>query len=283
MPDPNIANLPALSELHVHRGQFASPLYMQQDDYLALSAYNSVDSVVLSLHYRFIDADTGRPTVGEMHLTPTTDRVVTRTFASLGQGWLTHARVVLSAGTPKRGQCFVRLSVQKGDTTAGFGWGQLIANYITAALSPSWPHDKLYSSLEGPGCIRSITGTDPAAGAEISETVPAGARWQLICLHATLVNSATVANRLPSLVVDDGTTIYYRSIDTGSLTASNTYPISWSAYGGVAQAAVRMAGAPIPANLLLTAGHRMRTITNGIDSGDNWGAPQYVVEEWIEA
>jgi hypothetical protein len=29
-------------------------------------------------------------------------------------------------------------------------------------------------------------------------------------------------------------------------------------------------------------GHRFRTVTNNLDAGDNWGAPQYLVEETLE-
>jgi hypothetical protein len=39
---------------------------------------------------------------------------------------------------------------------------------------------------------------------------------------------------------------------------------------------------PIPPDIILSDGDRIRTQTTGIVAGDDWGAPQILVEEWIE-
>src|SRR4051794_36291420 len=57
---------------------------------------------------------------------------------------------------------------------------------------------------------KTVTGPDPAAGAEILVTVPAGKWWLLRALRFTLVTSATVANRRPALTIDDGATEWWR-------------------------------------------------------------------------
>ena len=48
----------------------------------------------------------------------------------------------------------------------------------------------------GEGYIRTVTGTDPAAGAEVSETVPTNAFWRLRMFSAVLVADANAANRV---------------------------------------------------------------------------------------
>ena len=35
-------------------------------------------------------------------------------------------------------------------------------------------------------------------------------------------------------------------------------------------------------DLILLAGHRIRTSTSSLQAGDDWGAPQLLVEEWLE-
>lgn len=56
-----------------------------------------------------------------------------------------------------------------------------------------------------------IVGANPAAGAEVSETVPAGETWCLLGVRVTLVTSATVATRQPILTLDDGTNIFFEN------------------------------------------------------------------------
>lgn len=136
---------------------------------------------------------------------------------------------------------------------------------------------------DGPGTIRSITGTDPAAGAEISETVPADARWRLMGVGLTLVTDATAANREVRLVIDDGTTIIAEIPAGVTQVASETRRYSFGAgfpRGAGAQSLNVIA--PLPP-VVLGAGYRVRTLTTNLQAGDNYGAPQLLVEEWTSA
>ena len=47
---------------------------------------------------------------------------------------------------------------------------------------------------------------------EWSETVPTGARWQLLALMVTLATDANVANRFPALAIDDGALVVFQAI-----------------------------------------------------------------------
>jgi hypothetical protein len=136
------------------------------------------------------------------------------------------------------------------------------------------------ASLPLRGLIRSITGTDPAANVEISETVPAGMRWVLLAFAATLVTDATVASRTPWLLIDDGVTELANFAAIGITAASGSSRYSWSNKGfqdaGMSNGRF---GSSI-ATLILTAGFRIRTLTASFQAGDNWGAPQYLVEQF---
>jgi hypothetical protein len=130
--------------------------------------------------------------------------------------------------------------------------------------------------------MRSITGTDPAAGVEISETVPAGVRWRLLSFRAVIVTDATVANRQPSLIVDDGTNTVHQSGANAAVAASAGAGYMWGAGVGAFGATGNGNQGSVPNPLMLAAGFRLRTSTLLFAGGDNWGAPQYLVEEWLE-
>jgi hypothetical protein len=123
--------------------------------------------------------------------------------------------------------------------------------------------------------IATTVGTDPAAGAEALVTVPAGVQWELYSVGITLVTSATVANRFPHLVIDDGTNIVANLVPAAAQAASATVAYQFT-MAGVDYAAVRdgvMLVGQLPTGMRLAAGWRIRTLTSALDVGDNYGAP----------
>lgn len=115
--------------------------------------------------------------------------------------------------------------------------------------------------------IRVLLSADPAAGAELTYTAP----FDMIIhsLRFTFVTSATVANRFPSLVADDGTNQFFRFRDAGARTAGATYEYCFSE-GNFSNSID--AGFPLPAQgLRLRKGDRLRSVTTNIDAGDNYG------------
>ena len=132
------------------------------------------------------------------------------------------------------------------------------------------------------GTPTSVAGTNPAAGAEISETVPTGKRWRVLGLQFSLVTSATVANREVVIVVDDGTNTLFQSPSGANHAASLTWAYSAAAVGqpvaGATATTVRQINFP---PLLLPAGARIRTATTNIQAGDDYGAPRLLVQEYV--
>lgn len=129
----------------------------------------------------------------------------------------------------------------------------------------------------GAEVITTTVGTNPAAGAEVSQTVPAGERWTLKSLVVQLVTSITVASRRVSLVIDDGTNVIARITAGATQAATETRDYHFLANLGYADSAfesnVLDTGMP---ELVLPAGYRIRTITENLDNGvnkDDFGAP----------
>lgn len=123
-----------------------------------------------------------------------------------------------------------------------------------------------------------VAGTNQAAGVEISEVVPSTRAWTLYAVFFRLVTSATVANRRPHLVIDDGNSnIIFRSPAGAVQAASATVDYAFC-NTNVRETAVTdgVLMAPMPA-LILHPGWRVRTITTAIQAGDDFGAPSLLV------
>lgn len=178
----------------------------------------------------------------------------------------------------KRGVCFVRITLQGG----GRQLALLAQGYVSDSENLSFPNGPIKGSLEGPGLMRSITGTDPAAGINVSETVPTGARWRLHTLHAVLVTDATVSNRTSFISISDGTNLVGVHGALQAQAASNTFRYSLSPTLAKGDNSAGYITIGFPPFLLLPAGYIIATITANLQAGDNWGAPQMLVEEWIQ-
>jgi hypothetical protein len=130
--------------------------------------------------------------------------------------------------------------------------------------------------------LRSITGTNPAANAEISETVPTNARWRLLALQVSLVSSSQVANRELALTFDDGTAVFAR-VPSGFTHAASLTRVYSSFHHAErnTQAQDTTKNFPLP-RIDLPGGARIVGVTTALQTLDNYGAPQLLVEEWIE-
>ena len=254
---------------------------MTIDDQLYIRSRNSLAAVVLRIAGRVLTPD-GEIVPFNFEHTPATDRSALLSAFRLAEGFLLSAVVFPSTGAPTRGQTFVELGFLRGIGGAGDVVDVLAKDYVAEAEPLAFPGSPIRSSLEGPGAIRSITGTDPAAAANISETVPTDARWRLHSLLATFVADANVANRRVIFLVGDGSNVYQRSGAVAAQTANISARYNFGPFGMSVQST---AGDQIVASsqgLVLAAGHTLQTTVVNIQAGDNWGAPQLLVEEWLE-
>ena len=281
MADPSSSVAPASVP---SRGGFwaSTGPYLRMDEDLRITSYNALASVVLSVRARMYEAD-GRVTDSIDSHTPNTNRTAATSIVRTAEGWLLGGEVFVSSGAPLIGQTFVVVEVVRGESTAAIATQLLAAGYVTAKQPLLFPAVFPQSSLDGGGALRSITGTTPAAGAEITETVPTGARWEFITFQAQLVTSAAVANRSPMLIVDDAVNNIYRRPTTVAQAASLTIVYNWSQ--GTPDATATNSGTigfVLPVGLRLGSGFRVRTSTSSIQVGDQYSAVQYLVREWIE-
>jgi len=253
------------------------------EDHLRVVSSGSLAGVTLEIAGRFLST-TGEITPFIFVQTANSARTTTTSDLQLGDGWLLGITVRPSIGAPAWGQTFVSLRVIRGQTGATIALATLAADYVTDVARLAWPGSPTGSPSDTPGVIRAVTGTNPAAGAEITETVPTGARWRVVSIGATLVTDGTVATRRASLTYDDGATVFFRSAQVQTQLASVTRRYTWAAglpVETIISAEAAVAGLPVGG--ILTGGMRILTATESLQAADDWGAPLLLVEEWIGA
>jgi hypothetical protein len=189
----------------------------------------------------------------------------------------------VDAGSPLDGQCYVVVELGLGTGSQFVPLDVLVADVVSAAHKVAWPGTPLRGPLEGAGALRTITGTNPGAGNEIAETVPTGARWQLLAIRFQFLTSATVANRVPELALDDGVSTFLFSSNSVNQAASITLRYSYmSSFGSLISGVGNDQARSLPTPLYLGSGYRIRTSTSSIQVGDTYTAIAYLVREWIE-
>jgi hypothetical protein len=258
-----------------------SAFFFDGNDRLRLRTFGSVASVIVAIEGRMLTVDGNVQAFADVHA-PASDRTEATTLYRIGEGFLLNVSLRASTGTPRRGQVFGILEVVRGLGATVVPLAVLFADYITDTQRVGWPGSLVRGSTEGPGVLRSITGTDPAANVEITETVPANARWRPLAITFTLVTDANAANREVALTFDDGTTVFAR-VPSG-FTHAASLTVIYSTYHHAPRFTVAQDTAknfPLP-RIDLQGGFRVNTVTTARQATDNFGAPQMLVEEWIE-
>ena len=123
--------------------------------------------------------------------------------------------------------------------------------------------------------------TVPAAGAEISYTVPAGKFWKLVAFKALLTTSSAVANRVPTLIFTDGTNEIYRNIGRTNIPGSQAVKLQAAQFPVLpADVANSLEYYVIPYNFVLGPGYVISTSTVAIDTADAYTAIFAIVYEY---
>jgi len=137
----------------------------------------------------------------------------------------------------------------------------------------------------GSSTLLQVSGADPAAGVEVSQTVPAGMIWELISVSVVLVQGITDQPQ-PMLTIDDGgTNVIFESFGSTTFQAvSTTCRYTWAAdlvmTGQVGATTNVHSIAPLPEELLLKGGYRIRTTTIGLTATGNYGVPSFYVVQY---
>lgn len=125
--------------------------------------------------------------------------------------------------------------------------------------------------------VVAIIGTTPAAGVEISETVPTGQVWEVVGVSFRLVTNAVVGNRVVDLIMDDGSVSLIESNSATNQVATRTRDYICAAYGYNITTEAATIEIPLPSGIILPAGARIRTETAALDAGDQYSNVRILV------
>lgn len=211
------------------------------------------------------------------------DRSVAKTEHALGFGALLHLTVFAVGGSPPIGQTFVIVQVIRGIGVAATVLGTLLQGYVTSTQALGWPGSPIMNSTEGEPFIRVLSGTQPAAGADFSETCPTGARWELQRVFANYTASAVAGTRLVQFRLVQGGVVVALLASARDVIISESANFMWAQNLPVLAASgsdIRQQA--IPDRTILNSGDSFISFTTGMLAGDQWAAPRYVVREWLE-
>lgn len=248
-------------------------------DRLVIEAHGSTTAGELFLEARLLDVDQNIRRV-RIFVTTASDRSVTRQTIPVGPGRLLSVTVVAVIGTVQRGELFVSVFLGRNLPFPAERSFLLLQDYVVGGSGLGWPGGQITDPLGGRGNYRVVALANPAAGAEMSLLVPAGALWRLRHFRWRFVTDATAGNRSVRVIADDGTNIYQRWAATSVQGASGD-----SRYTGL------VGGAPagitgdnivaLHAEIILPAGHTFRSETFGLAAGDQFSDGFFAIEEWL--
>jgi len=263
--------------------QTPSPYFLSGEDALQLDVLGSqsltytVSGVMLSRTLELIPFS--------FSFSPSTARNVTSTLrTSIGWGWLLHVQVVDSRGSSESALTFVWLRICRGTTPNAVILGTIASGYCTARQPLYWPNGIVQTATDGQGAMVVESQANPAAGADWTFAVPAGAFYRLVAVSAILTTSAVVANRQVRLLLDDGVNVYYVAPMVVNQTAGIAWRNSWGeALGGSISADPSTVSSGLPSDNDMMSAFRVRTLTGNIDVGDQWSAIRLFFRERINA
>jgi hypothetical protein len=254
------------------------------EDHLRVRSFNSLAGVVLTIDMRTLNT-AGEIQVSSSPHTPNSDRSAKVTTIALAPGYILNLVVRASAGSPTIGQTYVIVELVRGLGTNAQLLGQLLGGYVTAQQGLAWPGSPIESSIAGGGWFRSFEGTIPAAGQQVVETVPTGARWDVRLVRVDLLADAIGLNRLIALMYRTPAALFVAvhlpivSIPPGNFNVClwQRGPVSGSPTG------TGIAVGSLAEEVTLMAGDSIRTSTFNMEATDQFVEVVLGVREWLEA
>lgn len=209
------------------------------------------------------------------NLVTTADRALTSGSQTVPYEIITVSATLAETGV-KRGETYVRVSLRSG----GLIVAVLFAGYLTDSHGLTWPPGQFEASVSGEGFLRAITGTDPAAGVEISETVPTNTRWLILAIQFALVSDGAGSAIQLRLLYNVGADIQILlAPSTHGLSTSITYSAGVDREEFATNNGVM--GMRLP-RMVLRGGDIISTNSVNLGAGDDYGAPTLYVMEWLE-
>lgn len=256
--------------------------YLTGEDRLRIVSVNAAASVRVRVACRTAPPAGGTVAQEFTHV-PATDRSKRTEDFSIGDGSLLNVTVFASGGAPRLGETYVIIQLVRGAGAAAVVLGTILGGCITTTQALGFPGSPIVSSLDVAPVVRAVLGTLPAAGIDMFEICPTGARWEMLRILSHFTATAAAATRITQLHFVQSGTYVVRVAAVKDVVAGEVVDFMWAAnLPALAALGSSIRQQPIPAGMLLNAGDYFLTATSGLQAGDQWTAPAFVVREWLE-
>lgn len=159
---------------------------------------------------------------------------------------------------------------------------ELCSGLVYQSKSISWPITNTSDKRPDGGFLTTVTGTNPAAGADIIETVPTNEIWKLKSIRVRFVTDANVANRRIQLFFNINGTYVSTSFADVDQAASLARIYTFAPYGVLpATSYSDKILVVIPDNIVMTGGSTIETLTTNKQATDNFDSPIVYVEKYF--
>lgn len=256
-------------------------LYVTPDDWLLVRCHTSVAITQVEVRCRLLTPD-GQVVPLIYVISPVGNRTLNQKPFQLAEGFLLGVSARGTVQAARRGSMFVQVLLVRGAALGSDPVQTLVADYAVQDHFVGWPAGQVRQSVEGPGLLRSITGTVPGAGNQVLETVPTGARWLIRTFRVSLTTSGVAGNRRLHFIIDDGANILQDLAASDVVASGLTRNYNIDPSGVIRAAQDSEIYVPMNSDYRIGAGARIRTTLTAGDVGDAFTAPQYEVEEWLE-
>lgn len=257
------------------------PCYVGVDDRLLLSYVWDNGGNSMNCNVRILRPD-GEIIPLVFVLSSANARTVNQQSFQLVEGFLLSVALIAQQSVNANSVAYGWASLIRPPNTTLTQYETLCAGYLSANVPVTYPTQPLQRHADSTGIIRSIQITTPGAGADFTFTIPALSRYRIISLSATFTTAVAVANRNVELVIDDGANVVAEITSGFSQLASLVDDYTWMDSGPSGALFDNVVVLPLPANLILSTGFRIRSETTAIQGADQWSAIQMLVSEWLD-
>lgn len=256
--------------------------YLTGEDSLRIVSVNAAAAVRVKVACRTANVQGDTVAHSFTHV-PATDRSKRTEDFSIGEGSLLNVTVFASAGAPRIGETYVIVQLVRGADAAAVVLGTILAGCVTTTQAIGFPGSPILSSLDVGPVVRAVLGTQPVVQVDMFEVCPTGARWEVLRILSRFTASAVAGTRTVQLhFVQSG--IYVARVGmVKDIVINEVGDCLWAAnLPSLAPLGTTIRQQPIPTGMILNAGDYFLTATTGLQAGDQWTAPAFVVREWLE-
>jgi hypothetical protein len=252
-------------------------LYLQDNDFISLNILSNAGATPsVTAKYRYLTPDNEVKEGSAVTGSGSFFQFI------IGEGWLLSLALSTNASDSTI-WTYVQVLLERQSLTVhgtNTDYEVIWEGYVPQRIAEGWPDTPSKQISDGAGTLRSITGTTPAAGAEINEVVPTFRRWLLLALKASLTTGVAVANRFPGVRITDGALTSYLIHVSIAQAASLTQGFNFAPGQPFFNDTTGNFLIPLPQPIWLKAGFQLKTDTVALQAADQWTAPQYLVMEW---